>query len=204
MDLRAQLVAAGAWMDRAGLVPATSGNLSARRPDGRLWLTRSGPHKGRLTVDDLLLLERDGTIVDGPPGVRSSAETALHLLVYDRDPTAAAVLHGHGLAAVVLSRLSGDRLTLTGWELQKAFAGRTTHEDALDVVIVDNDQDVPALAGRVAAALDATPPARRVPGFLIRGHGLYAWGASVDAAIRHVEALEVLMRAELALRGVSP
>ena len=31
------------------------------------------------------------------------------------------------------------------------------------------------------------------PGFLIRGHGLYAWGRDMFEAQRHVEGLEFLM-----------
>ena len=206
MDVRDELIAAGAWLAQAGLVPATSGNLSARAPHGGLWLSRSGPSKGKLTRDDLLLLGHDGAIQVGPPGARPSAETALHRLVYAREPEAGCVLHGHGLAAMVLSRLPGvgDGIDLSGWELQKALAGRTTHAEVLHLPIIDNDQDVPAMAARVALAIDAIPAARRVPGFVIRGHGLYAWGRTVDDALRHVEALEILMRAELALRGVSP
>ncbi|MDX5299004.1 MAG: class II aldolase/adducin family protein, partial [Gammaproteobacteria bacterium] len=36
------------------------------------------------------------------------------------------------------------------------------------------------------------------PGYLIRGHGLYTWGATMDDCLRHVEALEFLFECELA------
>jgi methylthioribulose-1-phosphate dehydratase len=36
---------------------------------------------------------------------------------------------------------------------------------------------------------------RAIHGFLLRGHGLYTWGASLQEAKRHVEILEFLMEA---------
>jgi methylthioribulose-1-phosphate dehydratase len=42
----------------------------------------------------------------------------------------------------------------------------------------------------VAARFAAEPP--RVPGFLIRDHGLTAWGRDSDAALNHVELFEYL------------
>ena len=42
----------------------------------------------------------------------------------------------------------------------------------------------------MAARFAAEPP--RVPGFLIRDHGLTAWGRDADAALNHVELLEYL------------
>jgi ribulose-5-phosphate 4-epimerase/fuculose-1-phosphate aldolase len=46
---------------------------------------------------------------------------------------------------------------------------------------------VPATSGNLSARL----------GYLIAGHGLYAWGASVDDALRHVEAFECLFECEV-------
>jgi len=45
---------------------------------------------------------------------------------------------------------------------------------------------------RLAAAVDAARAGFRVPGYLISGHGLYVWGADMDAAHRHLEAFEHL------------
>jgi methylthioribulose-1-phosphate dehydratase len=50
---------------------------------------------------------------------------------------------------------------------------------------------MPTLAARVAAT------SLGVPGYLIAGHGLYAFGADLAAAERHVEAFEFLFSCEL-------
>ena len=56
-----------------GWAPATSGNFSARLADGRIAITASGRHKGRLAEADIMTLTADGRPTDDR---RPSAETA--------------------------------------------------------------------------------------------------------------------------------
>ncbi len=188
----AELIAAGRAFDARGWMPATSGNLSARLADGRIAITASGVHKGALDADGILLLDPDGHAEAAGP--RPSAETALHLTIYRRDPALHAVLHVHAPAATVLSRLHRDEVVLHDYELLKALAGIETHEAHITLPVFPNDQDIPRLAARLDAWLDTRGTTH---GCLIAGHGLYAWGRSVAEARRHVEALEFLFDCEL-------
>ncbi|MFO1190342.1 MAG: methylthioribulose 1-phosphate dehydratase [Alphaproteobacteria bacterium] len=189
-----ELVAAGRWLDGRGFAPATSGNYSVRLDDGAFLVTVSGAHKGALGPGDFLVIEADGRVREQEK--KPSAETSLHRVIYSMVPTAGAVLHTHSVNATVLSRyLAGKTdLVLEGYELLKAFRGVETHETAISVPIFDNLQDMAALAVRVAARLGPAPAA---PGFLIRGHGLYAWGMDTAEARRHVDAFEFLLACEL-------
>ena len=183
--------------DARGWSPATSGNYSIRVAAERVLITRSGADKGDLTPDDFLQVNLDGTpLTAGKP----SAETALHLAMYRHDPGIGSVLHTHAPNGVVLSRLARKkRVLLEGWELQKAFSGVTTHESCVRVPILDNDQDMDRVAAMAPAHLTGDYPCF---GFLLRAHGLYAWGADVVAARRHVEAFEYLFGCELELARV--
>ena len=193
-----ELIAAGRFLFERGWVPATSGNFSARLADGRLLLTVSGRHKGRLTRDDLLVADADGNSLDGR---RPSAETQLHVQIYRRFPEAECVLHPHTVNATLLSRLNADRLLLQDYELLKAFPGVDTHACTVEVPIFANDQDI----GRLARAVDAWMQGRTgVHGYLIAGHGFYTWGTSVEDALRHVEAFEFLFDCEMRLHGARP
>ena len=71
----------------------------------------------------------------------------------------------------------------------------TTHEHREWVPIVDNDQDMVRLAGRVRDVLDARHRSRAIHAILLRGHGLYTWGRTIADAERHVEILEFLLEA---------
>ena len=191
-----ELVAIGHHLYTQGMVPATSGNFSARVAPDAIAITVSGRHKGHLTAADVMEIDMAGQSRDGR---RPSAETALHLQLYRRFPGASVVLHHHSLPATLLSQLAKDRVVLENYELLKAFAGIDTHATSLEVPVFANDQDIPRLAEKVDSYMNTHPP---VPGYLISGHGLYTWGDSVETALKYVEAFEFLFRCELMKRGV--
>ena len=190
----AAIVGAGRRMAGQGWVPATAGNISLRLPGGRVAITRSGFHKARLTAESVMAVDLLGRPEN--PALRPSAETGLHCGAYRAFPEAAAVVHGHSVANTVLSRRAGDSLRLEGYELLKAFPGLPTHDAAIDLPVLDNDQDIPRLQAAVEArwARMAGPVP---PGYLIRGHGVYVWGPDMDAALARLEGLEFMLACEL-------
>ncbi len=189
LEIAASLAEIGRDLHARGWLPATSGNLSARLGPDRALITQSGRHKGRLSPHDFLVVDLDGNPISGG---RPSAETALHTRRYAADPHVGAVLHVHSPHACVISRARPRGVRLAGWELLKAFPGVDTHAEERRVAVFPNDQDI----DRLGAAVDAAREGLRLPGYLIEGHGLYAWGVTLDDALRHVEAFEALFQLE--------
>lgn len=187
------IIAAGQRMDRFHWVPATAGNISVRLPDGGIAITRSGGHKGFLDESGVMLVDLHGRPADA--SARPSAETGLHCGIYRRFPAAGAALHGHSLAGTVLSRAAGDHIRLQGYELLKAFPGLPTHDAAIELPVFDNDQDIARLQLAVEQRWNAA--ATPLPGYLIRGHGIYVWGADMPAALMRLEALEFMLACAL-------
>jgi methylthioribulose-1-phosphate dehydratase len=187
------IVEAGRRLDRLGWVPATAGNLSVRLGGRRLAVTVSGRHKGLLHPEDVIAVDLDGVAED--TARRASAETLLHCGIYRRFPDAGAVLHAHSVPNTVLSMRAGNRLTLAGYELLKAFPGLPTHDAEVTVPVVDNDQDIARLQRGLDALWDAA--AGIPPGYLIRGHGCYVWARDMPAALARLEALEFMLACEL-------
>jgi|TARA_B100000749_G_C18345025_1_gene430737 methylthioribulose-1-phosphate dehydratase len=177
-----------------GWSPATSSNYSVRLNEQCCALTSSGKHKGELTPADILVVDWNGhALTPGKP----SAETLLHTQLYERDPAIGAVLHTHSPVAVVLSQIwPQDQLQLNGWELQKAFAGETTHEDTISFPLFANDQDIARLAALVEQHMSTQGQGLA---YLIRGHGVYTWGKDLAECFRHLEALENLLGYQLEL-----
>jgi methylthioribulose-1-phosphate dehydratase len=192
------ILAAGRRLDSRGLAPATSGNYSVRLGDGRIAVTVSGRHKGRLTRDDIMLVDPEGTPLEPK---KPSAETALHMVVYKLHPQANAVLHVHSVPVVALTRYlhhSGE-LLLEGYEMLKAFPGIPTHEAKIGIPIFDNSQDVPAMARDVVLDTQLRQREGRdlAPAYLIRGHGVYGWGKDMEEAERVIEGLDHLLSCEI-------
>ena len=207
-----QLIDAGRFIDSKGWVPATSGNFSARLPDGTLAITVSGKHKGRLQLDDIMLIDADANSLDGK---KPSAETVLHTSLYKRFPAVQSVLHPHSINATLTSRIFKSEIVLEDYELLKALSGIDTHESRVVIPFFANDQNIPRLAEQVEqymdkhGAISATAPCVALPpasmqlyAYIIAGHGLDTWGSSVQEALRHLEALEFLFDCELRLHGV--
>ena len=59
MDLREQLCDFGLSLYQRGLTHGSTGNLSARLPDGNLVVTPTGSSLGRLTPESLSILSPD-------------------------------------------------------------------------------------------------------------------------------------------------
>ena len=197
-QLARQIVDAGRFLYRRGWSPATSSNYSTRLSPSEALLTVSGKHKGQLGLDDVLATDLSGNSLE--PGKQPSAETLLHTQLYSWRAEIGAVLHTHSVNATVLSRLTPrDFIEFEDYELQKAFSGISTHESRVRVPIFDNDQDIARLAAKVQPWLDAHPDC---VGYLIRGHGLYTWGAQMSDALRQIEAFEFLFECELKTRSV--
>jgi len=179
-----------------GWTPATSSNFSLRIDERHVAITVSGRDKGKLTEADIMVVDVDGQPV--ATDQQSSAETLLHTQLYKRFPQTGCVLHTHSLAQTVASRLYAGpgHVHLEGYELLKAFAGNTTHDTVVELPVLPNTQDMHTLAAQVDALLDQ----REMWGYLIDGHGLYAWGDTMAEARRHLEAFEFLLGCELELR----
>ncbi|MFK7605457.1 MULTISPECIES: methylthioribulose 1-phosphate dehydratase [unclassified Pseudomonas] len=196
--LSLEIIEAGRFLYGRGWSPATSSNYSTRLSATEALLTVSGKHKGQLGLNDVLATDLSGNSLE--PGKQPSAETLLHTQLYRWRPEIGAVLHTHSVNATVLSRLTpGNSLEFEDYELQKAFNGVSTHASKVQVPIFDNDQDIERLAANVQPWLEAHPDC---VGYLIRGHGLYTWGARMSDALRQIEAFEFLFECELKTRAV--
>lgn len=192
---------------------ATSSNYSsviARQPLALL-MTASGKDKGNLSRSDFVIVDDQCRIVSAldpsldpspdpsldpsldPASARNalkpSAEAALHVEIA-RLTGAGSILHTHSMFSTLVSQklVRQGKLKMRGLEMMKALPGIATHETEIELPIFENTQDIRSLADRLTAEMLAV-----CPGFLIAGHGLYTWGATIRDARRHVEALEFLI-----------
>lgn len=192
-EYRQALIAAGRRLDRHGWVPGGGGNFSARLAPGQFLLTVSGRHKGQLSEDDFLLVDAGGRSLEA--GRTPSAETLLHCERYAALPAIGCVLHGHSPAATVLGRRHAENwLELKGYEMLKGLGGVQSHEATVALPLFDNDQDIERLAAQIRARHAARPIEH---GYIIRGHGVYAWGTTIEQALWRYESLEFLLQCQL-------
>jgi len=193
----------GSAFHRRGWVLGTSGNFSAvmDRDPLRLFITASSMDKGRLTAGHFLEVDANGCKVDGAGG-KPSAETLLHIAVVQATG-AASVLHTHSVWSTVLSDVHAGEggFFIEGYEMLKGLEGVATHQHREWIPILENTQDMKALAAEASVLLQRNS---QVHGILIRQHGLYTWGKDLEAAARHVEILEFLFESVGRRRMIEP
>lgn len=168
----------------------TAGNYSCvcNRDPLHLAITPSGLDKGALSASHILEVGASGEILHGTG--RPSNEVAIHLAVV-RSRSAGAVLHTHSVWATILSqKYAGQHgVAIQDYEMLKGLDQVSSHAHREWIPIIDNSQDMPQLARIVDRTLAEFAGSHA---FLLKGHGLYTWGGSLQQARRHVEILEFL------------
>ena len=203
-ELASNLAAIAKSFHTRGWLLGTSGNLSAvvQREPLRLAMSPSGVDKGELMPDQMLAIDENAHIVNQDFG-KPSDESLLHIKIV-KERGAGAVLHTHSVWNTLLSDLyaSAGGVTINGYEMLKGLQGVRTHEHSEWLPIIDNSQDMPALAESVGQTLNQHKDSH---GFLLCRHGLYSWGETLAEAKRHIEILEFLLETmgrTLHIRGV--
>ena len=127
-----------------GLVVGTSGNISQRLPTGDdrklIAITPSGIAGDSMKADDIQIVDSQGQPVEGnlPP----SAETKMHLAIYDNRPNISAIVHTHSVYACAVSITGSgippilkDQVALLGGEIKLAEHGSSGRGERVDHIL---------------------------------------------------------------------
>jgi L-fuculose-phosphate aldolase len=161
-------------MLRRGLVEGTSGNISARRSDGNIVITPSSVDYRDMQLDDLVLIDPDGAVLQAADGRAPSSEAKLHLACYSAFDDIGSVIHSHPVWATMFA-IAHQPIPACIDEFAVYCGGdvRCTDYAASGTPEVGANA-VKALEGRGAA--------------LIANHGMVAVGPRPDKAL-HITAL---------------
>ena len=198
--LAEELLEAIWFFNKKGWSPATSTNYSVRSEiKDEYIISRSGVDKSRFQLSDFILINSRSEIL--PPhnrtGIKSSAETEIHLALYEMFPEMNCVLHTHSVPGTVLSfeLIKEKQIHFEGFEILKGLEGNPTHDLKETLPIVPNSQTMSDILHSMSGRFTGN-----VHGFLISGHGLYTWGKNIAEAKRHIETFEFLFECNLMMR----
>ena len=174
-----------------GLTGGSTGNVSARTPDGGLLVSPTGTSFGRLDPARLSRFDPDGRLIDGDPPTK---EMPLHTAFYDTRSKAGAVVHLHSCHSVALSMMPDvdeDCFLppMTPYAIMKL--GRVK----LLPFFLPGDpamgDAVRGLAGKRSAVM-------------LANHGPVVAGKDIESACNAVEELEDTARLAMLTRGLNP
>jgi L-fuculose-phosphate aldolase len=100
-EARAAVLGAAQALAARGLVEGTSGNVSARIDERLVCLTPSSLAYDAMGLDDLVIVDLDGVVVEGER--TPTTEKALHLACYRAYPEIGGVIHSHPVYATMFA-----------------------------------------------------------------------------------------------------
>jgi L-fuculose-phosphate aldolase len=174
VSARDDVAAACRRLAAEGLLVGTAGNVSMRVRD-LVAVTASGVVLAECRPHDVVLVDHDGTLVDG--GLVPTSEVDLHLGVYADRPEAGAVVHTHAPCSTAVACVLDELPVLHYQQLTLGGAVRVAPYATFGS---------PELAGHVRAALEGRQAA------LMGNHGSVAVGTTLDQAVEHAVLLEWL------------
>jgi L-fuculose-phosphate aldolase len=176
LDLREEIVEVSRRMSESGLVMGTSGNVSARTPDGNALITPSGLDYALMEPEDVVLVDLDAKGLEG--SFEPSVETPMHTGIYRSRPEILGIVHTHARYSTTLACLN--------WEIPPIhYMLAALSDDGRIPVARYATYGTEELARNAAQALGSTHRA-----CLLRNHGTIAVGASVSEAYSRTELLE--------------
>jgi L-fuculose-phosphate aldolase len=175
-ELREEVSRVAKQLIESGLVTGTSGNVSARTPEGDVLVTPSGIDYEELEPGDVVLVDLEGEILEGSLG--PSTETPMHTGIYRVRPEVGAVVHTHSVFATTLACL--------GWTLPPVHYMLTTlSEDGRIPIAPYATYGTEELANNAAEALGEGHNA-----CLLQNHGTITVGDSPQKAFSRTVVLE--------------
>jgi len=198
--LKQQVFEANRDLPRFGLVTFTWGNVSAiDRERGVIVIKPSGIAYGVMTVDDMVVVDLEGNVVEGR--YRPSSDTATHLALYRRYAELGGVVHTHSTHATAWAQ-AGLSIPAMGTTHADYFFGDIPCTRGLTKQEVEGEYE--RNTGKVIIeTLDDNNPLH-TPGIVVYQHGPFAWGKDAADAVHNAVVLEEVARMAWIARGINP
>jgi L-ribulose-5-phosphate 4-epimerase len=196
-DLKRVVFRANLDLVKHGLALFTWGNVSGiDRAGGRVVIKPSGLAYDALRVEDLVVVDLAGRVIEGER--KPSSDTATHLELYKAFPAIGGVVHTHSTWAVAWAQ-AGLAIPNLGTTQADYFAGDIPC--TRDLLAEEIDGEYEKATGRVIVERFRQLNPEYIPGVLVKNHGPFAWGRDAADAVHNAVVMEeVAQMAALSLR----
>lgn len=185
-QLRRQVCAANQLLPQAGLVILTWGNVSAYdAKSGLMVIKPSGVAYEQLTPENMVIVDLNGTVVEGD--LKPSSDTATHLELYRNFPHIGSIVHTHSRWATIWAQL-GEAIPPLGTTHADDFQGNIPCTREMRPEEVDTDYE--KNTGRVIVETLSTLDVEKEFVVLVREHGPFVWERTPQKAVEKAMVLE--------------
>ncbi|MGM0867322.1 MAG: L-ribulose-5-phosphate 4-epimerase [Bacillota bacterium] len=201
-DLKKQVLEANQALSKYNLVTFTWGNVSAIDRETNLVVIKpSGVDYEELKLEDIVVVDLEGNIVEGH--LKASSDTPTHVHLYKSFPEIGGIVHTHspkatswaqgGIGIPALGTTHADyfygEIPCTRPMTKEEIQGKYEHETG--VVIVETFEK------------EKLDPAR-MPGVLVYNHAPFTWGKDAHEAVHNAVVLEEVAKMALWTYQVNP
>jgi L-ribulose-5-phosphate 4-epimerase len=168
----------------------TWGNVSGRdRETGLIVIKPSGVSYQTMKAADMVVIDRDGMVVEG--NFKPSTDAPTHLLLYRNYESLGGVVHTHSSYATSWAQ-AGKAIPPLGTTHADHFYGEVPCTRLLTREETENDYELNTGKIIVEKMGDADPFS--APAVLVNGHGPFCWGKDASDAVYNAIALEEIAR----------
>ena len=195
--LREEVLEANLELVRRGLVLYTFGNASGiARDEGRVVIKPSGVPYETMKPEDLVIVNLDGSIVEGT--LRPSSDLPTHLVLYKSFPGIGGVAHTHSRSATAWSQAQRE-IPCFGTTHADYFHGPVPVTKKLKASEIRDDYELNTGVAIIRCLAKRDP--LHTPGVLVAGHAPFCWGKTPADAAHIAVILEEI--ATLALKTIT-
>ena len=183
-----------------GLVVSTFGNASGITRDRKYVVIKpSGVDYNALTVEDLVVTDLEGNLVEGT--LRPSSDLPTHLILYRSFPKVGGVAHTHSTFATSWAQ-AGLEIPCFGTTHADYFHGPVPVTESMKADEIEEEYE--RNTGKVIVRRFADLDPAKFPSVLVSGHGPFSWGSSAPEAAHTAVLLEEIARIALYTVRLNP
>jgi L-ribulose-5-phosphate 4-epimerase len=191
--LREEVLSANLALPKHGLVTFTWGNVSGiDRQQGLVVIKPSGVDYDAMQISDMVVVDLQGTVVEGT--LRPSSDTPTHLALYRHYPVLGGIVHTHSTHATAWAQ-AGRAIPAFGTTHADYFYGDIPCSRPLSAAEVRDAYELNTGAVIIETLAERNP--LEIPGILVSEHAPFAWGETPDAAVHNAVVMEEVARMAL-------
>lgn len=185
-ELKKEVLEANLLLPKYNLVTFTWGNVSGiDRKSSLIVIKPSGVEYDKLKMEDMVVVDLDGCVVEGE--LRPSSDTPTHIELYKAFPEIGGVVHTHSRMAVAFAQ-AGRPIPAFGTTHADYFYGDIpcTRSLGKEEIEADYEKNTGLVIRETFESMDPVA----MPGVLVRNHGPFTWGTDAKDAVHNAAVLE--------------
>jgi L-ribulose-5-phosphate 4-epimerase len=200
-ELKKRVLDANLSLPKYNLVTFTWGNVSEiDRHSNVIAIKPSGVEYDAMHVDDIVIVDLDGKVIEGK--LNPSSDTATHIELYKAFPEIGGIVHTHSRNATIWAQAGLD-IPALGTTHADYFYGDvpctrqlTSEEIASDY---EKNTGLVIIEEFIKRGLDVNA----VPSAIITGHAPFSWGKNAVDAVHNAVVLEEVAAMAIATRNLN-